>query len=69
VSSFNKVEVRKYDSWRGSSKIILTLLPNPEIIRNASSNIISAFEDTIQVELLKTRWEEIKKLQVQSGPP
>jgi hypothetical protein len=38
------------------------LLPNPEIIIKP---IMKAFEDIVQVELMKTRWEEIKKLQTQ----
>lgn len=38
------------------------LLPSSEIIIHALDKIIKAFEDRIQVELIKVRWEEIKKL-------
>jgi len=31
----------------------------------AIEKIVKAFEDTIQVQLIKERWEEIKTLQVQ----
>lgn len=39
------------------------MLPSPEIIRTVINKIIKAFEDTIQTELIKVRWEEIKRLQ------
>jgi hypothetical protein len=42
------------------------VLPNPEIIIQATNRIVKAFQDTIQVELIKVRWEEIKKLQLQT---
>ena len=29
------------------------------------SKILEAFEDIVQVELMRVRWEEIKRLQVQ----
>ena len=41
------------------------LLPSPKIIRTCISKILKAFEDTIQTELIRVRWEEIKRLQVQ----
>ena len=39
------------------------MLPSPEIIITAINKILKAFEDTIQMELIKVRWEEIKRLQ------
>ncbi len=43
----------------------LKVLPSPEIIRTCISKIIKAFEDVVQTELIRVRWEEIKRLQVQ----
>jgi hypothetical protein len=40
-------------------------LPSPEIINKAINNIILAFDDLVQVELVKVRWEEIEKLKSQ----
>jgi len=41
-------------------------LPNPKnIITKALGTILSAFEDINQMEVIKVRWEEIKRLQVQ----
>lgn len=45
--------VRITDNW----------LPDSEIIISALGAIIKAFEDTVQVGLMRTRWNEIKKLQ------
>jgi DNA invertase Pin-like site-specific DNA recombinase len=42
-----------------------TMLPSPKIINQAISKILASFDDVVQVELMKTRWEEIKKLQSQ----
>ncbi|OGH48352.1 MAG: hypothetical protein A3G66_03940 [Candidatus Levybacteria bacterium RIFCSPLOWO2_12_FULL_39_17] len=39
-------------------------LPNPEIIRTTIEKVLRAFENVIQTELIRVRWEEIKKLQV-----
>lgn len=39
--------------------------PSSEIIRTATSKIIDVFEDVVQTELIRVRWEEIKKLQPQ----
>jgi len=41
-------------------------LSNPEIIRTSISKIIKAFEDTIQTELVRVRWEEIKRLDIRT---
>jgi len=38
-------------------------LPNSRRLRITISSILKAFEDLVQVELLKVRWEEIKRLQ------
>jgi len=40
------------------------LLHSPELIIRSISKILNAFEDVVQVELLKTRWGEIKRLQI-----
>jgi len=47
-------------------KIILRgdLLPNPEILRATIDKILRAFENVIQMELIKIRWVEIKKFQL-----
>jgi hypothetical protein len=39
------------------------LLPNSTGIIEALNKIIKAFENPIEIEIIKTRWEEIKKLQ------
>ena len=39
------------------------MLPSSEIIILAIDKVIRAFEDTTQVELIKVRWGEIKRLQ------
>lgn len=41
----------------------LSWLPSSEIIRTAIGKVILAFQDTVQVELVRVRFEEIKKLQ------
>ena len=41
------------------------LLPSPEILRDCISAIIQAFENVGEMEVLKIRWEEIKRLQLQ----
>jgi|GEM_PF-3639941 len=38
-------------------------LPTSEGIITALEKIVKAFEDTIQVQLIKERWEEIKTYQ------
>jgi hypothetical protein len=40
-----------------------TQLPSPEIIIEAKNNIVGAFDDVVQVEILKTRLQEINSLQ------
>lgn len=41
------------------------LLPKPkDIISKALGTILSTFEDINQMEVIKVRWEEIKKLQM-----
>ena len=43
-----------------------TDLPKPKnIIAKALGIILTAFEDINQMEVIKVKWEEIKKLQVQ----
>ena len=39
-------------------------LPNSRLLRITISTILKAFEDLVQVELLKVRWEEIKRLTI-----
>ena len=41
------------------------LLPSPEILRDCTSAIIQAFENVGEMEVMRIRWEEIKKLQPQ----
>ena len=36
-------------------------LPNPEIIIATIEKVLRAFENVIQTELLKIRWQEIRK--------
>jgi len=36
-------------------------LPNSNIIRSAISKVILVFTDVVQIELLRARWEEIKR--------
>jgi len=40
-------------------------LPSPEILQGCIKAIIQVFENVGEMEVLKIRWEEIKKLQVQ----
>jgi SpoVK/Ycf46/Vps4 family AAA+-type ATPase len=42
------------------------MLPNSTDIIVALNRIIKAFESPIEVEVTKTRWEEIKKLRIQT---
>jgi DNA invertase Pin-like site-specific DNA recombinase len=39
------------------------VLPSSDVIISALEKIVKAFEDTIQVDLIRQRWEEIKVLQ------
>jgi len=42
------------------------MLPKPkDIISKVLGTILTAFEDVNQMEVIKVRWEEIKKLQPQ----
>jgi hypothetical protein len=43
------------------------MLPNSEGIIAALSRIIKVFESPIEIEVVKTRWEEIKKMQLQTA--
>jgi len=43
------------------------VLPSSEIIIEALDKIIKAFESPIEIEVVKTRWEEIKKLRQYSA--
>jgi len=49
--------------------VILTSywLPSPEILKLSIDKILGSFDDVVQVELVKTRWEEIERLQSQSA--
>jgi hypothetical protein len=38
-------------------------LPGSDVIISALEKIVKAFEDTTQIDLIRQRWEEIKKLQ------
>ena len=38
-------------------------LPDPKIIIKSVDRIIKAFENVIQTELVRVRWEEIKRLE------
>ena len=40
-------------------------LPTPEIIRATIEKVLKAFENVVQTELIRVRWEEIKRLQMQ----
>lgn len=40
-------------------------LPSSVDIIRALEKIVKAFEDAVQVELVRARWEEIKRLQAQ----
>lgn len=39
---------------------LTTQLPNPEIIITTVNKLLRAFENVIQMELIRVRWEEIK---------
>jgi hypothetical protein len=39
------------------------MLPRSDAIITSIEKIVNAFEDIIQVDLIKQRWEEIKKIQ------
>jgi len=43
------------------------LLPNPEIIIAIIEKVLKAFENVIQMELIRVRWEEIKKFHLTSN--
>ena len=38
------------------------MLPSSEDIIQATNRIVKAFEDVMQVEVIKVRWEEIKDI-------
>ena len=40
-----------------------SLLPSSDVIISSLEKIVKAFEDIVQVDLIRQRWEEIKKLQ------
>jgi len=42
-----------------------TQLPNPEIIIATIEKALKAFENVIQMELIRVRWEQIKRFQSQ----
>ena len=45
-------------------RLMLVQLPNSTNIIVALNRIIKAFESPIEIEVTKTRWEEIKKLRI-----
>ena len=51
------------NTFQKEFKFIDLLLPDSNIIRSAISKIILAFTDVVQMELVRVRWEEIKRLQ------
>lgn len=40
------------------------MLPSSDVIISALEKIVKAFEDLVQVDLIKQRWEEIQRLQL-----
>ena len=52
------MELRKFKDKK-------SMLPGSVDIIKPLERIIQAFENVVQVELIKVRWEEIKKLQSQ----
>ncbi|OGH18943.1 MAG: hypothetical protein A2868_03725 [Candidatus Levybacteria bacterium RIFCSPHIGHO2_01_FULL_40_15b] len=49
--------------WRLSSNAA-AVLPNPEILISTIEKILRVFENVIQMDLMKVRWEEIKNKKV-----
>ncbi|MFH1899024.1 MAG: hypothetical protein ABIJ82_00945 [Patescibacteria group bacterium] len=47
-----------------SEEIRRIKLPSSGIIRTRVLKIIKTFDDVIQMELVKVRWEEIKRLRI-----
>lgn len=45
-----------------SSDRVLGMLPNPEIPRATIDKLLKTFENVIQIELIRVRWEEIRRL-------
>lgn len=43
--------------------LVIILLPSSEGIIKALNRIIEVFSNPIEIEVTRTRWEEIKKLQ------
>jgi len=41
------------------------MLPSPELLNNSIYQIKKAFENTVHMESVRVRWEEIKRIQVQ----
>jgi len=39
------------------------VLPSSDVIISSLEKIVKAFEDIVQVDLIRERWEEIKQLQ------
>lgn len=46
-----------------SDSLIPSLLPSSDVIITSLEKIVKAFEDIVQVDLIRQRWEEIKQLQ------
>ncbi len=44
------------------------MLPSPEDIRLSLDKLFLALQDMVQVELIRTRWKEIKALQKPTNP-
>ena len=63
-------KIARYDWINPFDKIAfyasrLEWLPSPEILRATTDKLLRAFENVIQMELIRVRWEEIRRLQVQ----
>jgi len=43
---------------------MVILLPSSKIIVTTMNKVLKAFEDRIQMEVVRVRWEEIKRLSV-----
>lgn len=41
-----------------------SMLPSSDVIITSLEKIVKAFENIVQVDLIRQRWEEIKQLQI-----
>lgn len=56
---------RLFPPLLGLTDFSKTQLPNPEIIIATAEKLLKAFGNVIQMELIRVRWEEIKKFNTQ----